>query len=330
MGEAADLSVTSAARDLPRHLPVLLNEVLEGLAAKSGGMYIDGTVGGGGHAAALLEASAPDGCLLGFDRDPHAVARAQARLQAFGSRVRIIHTAYTALEAVAQVEGFLSVDGVLLDLGFSSYQVDDPERGFAFRHEGPLDMRFDPTTSEPTAAELVNELPESELAALLWRYGEEPRSRVIARAIVAARPVHSTQHLAQVIFAAVGRGSSRSVHGERRPATHPATRTFQALRIVVNGELEALEAVLPQTLTVLRPGGRLAVITFHSLEDRMVKRFFQQAVHPCICPPAAPICTCGRQPTLRLITRKPLTPGADELAANPRSRSAKLRIAERL
>ncbi|MBN1920405.1 MAG: 16S rRNA (cytosine(1402)-N(4))-methyltransferase RsmH [Anaerolineae bacterium] len=317
MGEAADLSVISAAR----HLPVLLNEVLEGLAVRSGGMYIDGTVGGGGHAAALLEASAPDGCLLGFDRDPHAVARAQARLQAFGSRARIIHTAYTALEAFARTEGFLSVDGVLLDLGFSSYQIDDPQRGFAFRHEGPLDMRFDPTTSEPTAAELVNGLPESELAALLWRYGEEPRNRVIARAIVAARPVYSTQHLAQIIVAAAGRGASRSLH--------PATRTFQALRIAVNGELEALEAVLPQALTVLRPGGRLAVITFHSLEDRMVKRFFQQAAHPCICPPEAPVCTCGRQPTLRLITRKPLAPGADELAANPRSRSAKLRIAER-
>lgn len=319
MGETADLSLTSSAA---RHLPVLLDEVLVGLAVRSGGMYIDGTVGGGGHAAALLEASAPDGRLLGFDRDPQAVARAQERLQPFGSRVRIIHTAYTALEAVARIEGFLSVDGVLLDLGFSSYQVDDPQRGFAFRHEGPLDMRFDPTGSEPTAADLVNELPESELAALLWRYGEEPRNRAIARAIVAARPVHSTQQLAQIIVAAVGRGQSRSLH--------PATRSFQALRIAVNGELEGLEVVLPQTLSVLRPGGRLAVITFHSLEDRIVKRFFQQAARPCICPPAAPVCTCGRQPMLRLITRKPLVPGAHELAANPRSRSAKLRIAERL
>ncbi|OQA17164.1 MAG: Ribosomal RNA small subunit methyltransferase H [Chloroflexi bacterium ADurb.Bin360] len=319
MGETADLSLTSSAA---RHLPVLLDEVLVGLAVRSGGMYIDGTVGGGGHAAALLEASAPDGRLLGFDRDPQAVARAQERLQPFGSRVRIIHTAYTALEAVARIEGFLSVDGVLLDLGFSSYQVDDPQRGLAFRHEGPLDMRFDPTGSEPTAADLVNELPESELAALLWRYGEEPRNRAIARAIVAARPVHSTQQLAQIIVAAVGRGQSRSLH--------PATRSFQALRIAVNGELEGLEVVLPQTLSVLRPGGRLAVITFHSLEDRIVKRFFQQAARPCICPPAAPVCICGRQPMLRLITRKPLVPGAHELAANPRSRSAKLRIAERL
>ena len=318
MGEAADLSLTSAGQ----HLPVLLAEVLTGLAVTSGGTYIDGTVGGGGHAAALLEASAPDGRLLGLDRDPQAVARAQARLQPFGSRVRLIHASYAALEITAHREGFFPADGVLLDLGFSSYQVDDPQRGFAFRHEGPLDMRFDPTAGEPTAGELVNGLPESELAALLWRYGEEPRSRAIARAIVAARPIHSTAQLAGVIVAATGRTGTRSLH--------PATRSFQALRIAVNGELEALETALPQAVNVLRAGGRLAVITFHSLEDRSVKRFFQQGVHPCTCPPEAPVCTCGRQPTLRLITRKPLTPGAAELAANPRSRSAKLRVVEKI
>ncbi|HPD40379.1 MAG TPA: 16S rRNA (cytosine(1402)-N(4))-methyltransferase RsmH [Anaerolineae bacterium] len=318
MGEAADLSLTSAGQ----HLPVLLAEVLTGLAVTSGGTYIDGTVGGGGHAAALLEASAPDGRLLGLDRDPQAVARAQARLQPFGSRVRLIHASYAALEITAHREGFFPADGVLLDLGFSSYQVDDPQRGFAFRHEGPLDMRFDPTAGGPTAAELVNDLPESELAALLWRYGEEPRSRAIARAIVAARPIHSTAQLAGVIVAATGRTGTRSLH--------PATRSFQALRIAVNGELEALETALPQAVNVLRAGGRLAVITFHSLEDRSVKRFFQQGVHPCTCPPEAPVCTCGRQPTLRLITRKPLTPGAAELAANPRSRSAKLRVVEKI
>lgn len=318
MGESADLSLTTTEQ----HLPVLLAEVLAGLAVTSGGTYIDGTVGGGGHAAALLEASAPDGRLLGLDRDPQAVTRAQARLQPFGSRARLIHESYAALEATAHREGFSPADGVLLDLGFSSYQVDDPQRGFAFRHEGPLDMRFDPTAGGPTAAELVNDLPESELAALLWRYGEEPRSRAIARAIVAARPIHSTAQLAGVIVAATGRTISRSLH--------PATRSFQALRIAVNGELEALETALPQAVNVLRAGGRLAVITFHSLEDRSVKRFFQQGVHPCTCPPEAPVCTCGRQPTLRLITRKPLTPGAAELAANPRSRSAKLRVVEKI
>ncbi|HOC21305.1 MAG: 16S rRNA (cytosine(1402)-N(4))-methyltransferase RsmH [Chloroflexi bacterium] len=318
MGESADLSLVSAGQ----HLSVLLAEVLTGLAVTSGGTYIDGTVGGGGHAAALLEASAPDGRLLGLDRDPQAVTRAQARLQPFGLRVRLIHESYAALEATAHREGFFPADGVLLDLGFSSYQIDDPQRGFAFRHEGPLDMRFDPTAGGLTAAELVNDLPESELAALLWRYGEEPRSRAIARAIVAARPIHSTAQLAGVIVAATGRTGSRSLH--------PATRSFQALRIAVNGELEALETALPQAVNVLRAGGRLAVITFHSLEDRIVKRFFQQGVHPCICPPEAPVCTCGRQPTLRLITRKPLTPGAAELAANPRSRSAKLRVVEKI
>lgn len=318
MGEAADLSSTPVAP----HLPVLLHEVLDGLAVTAGGTYIDGTVGGGGHAAAILEASAPDGRLLGFDRDPQAAMRAQGRLQDFGARAHLVHAAYTVLETVARSAGFFPADGVLFDLGFSSYQVDDPQRGFAFRRDGPLDMRFDPTSAGATAAELVNDLPESDLAALLWRYGEEPRSRTIARAIAAARPIRGTAHLADVIVAAVGRGSSRTLH--------PATRSFQALRIVVNEELDLLEAVLPQAVAVLRPGGRLAVITFHSLEDRVVKRFFQRAARNCTCPPAAPICTCGQRPTLRLVARKPLTPGAAELAANPRSRSAKLRIAERV
>ena len=318
MGEVADLSDAPAGQ----HLPVLLREVLDGLAVTAGGLYIDGTLGGGGHAAAILEASAPDGRLLGFDRDPQAVLRAQERLQAFGARAHLVHAPYTLLEAVVLREAFFPVDGVLFDLGFSSYQVDDPQRGFAFRQEGPLDMRFDPTAPGPTAAELVNALPEGELATLLWRYGEEPRSRAIARAITAARPLRSTRQLADVIVAAVGRGASRGLH--------PATRTFQALRIAVNDELALLAATFPQAVKVLRPGGRLAVISFHSLEDRVVKRFLQQAARGCTCAPEAPVCTCGQAPTLRLVTRKPVTPGAAELAANPRSRSAKLRIAERI
>lgn len=318
MGEFADLSASSAAQ----HLPVLLREVLSGLAVTPGGTYIDSTLGGGGHAAAILEASAPHGRLLGFDRDPQAVLRARDRLLTFGARVQLVHAAYTQLEDVARAVGFVPADGVLFDLGFSSYQVDDPQRGFAFRHDGPLDMRFDPTEPGPTAADLVNTLSESALAMLLWRYGEEPRSRVIASAIVAARPIRSTKHLAEVIVGALGRGASRGLH--------PATRTFQALRIAVNRELELLAATLPQAVNVLRSGGRLAVISFHSLEDRVVKRFFQQATRGCTCPPEVPLCTCGQQPTLRLVTRKPITPGAEELAANPRSRSAKLRIAERI
>ncbi len=317
MGEPANLAAASAAR----HISVLLRETLAGLAVAPDGIYIDGTVGAGGHAAAILEQAAPHGRLLGLDRDPMAAACAAARLKAFGERARVIHASYIGLEHIARAEGFIPVDGVLFDLGFSSLQVDDPERGFAFRLDGPLDMRFDPASDDLTAAELVNQWPESELGAVLREYGEEPHSRSIARAIVAARPIHSTGQLAAVIAAAVG---------GRREKLHPATRTFQALRIAVNRELEAVAAGLPQALTVLRPGGRLAVITFHSLEDRIVKRFFQQEARGCICPPEAPVCVCGRVPSVRLVTRKPITATAEEIIANPRSRSAKLRVVERL
>jgi 16S rRNA (cytosine1402-N4)-methyltransferase len=301
---------------------VLLEEVLAGLDVRSGGLYVDGTVGGGGHAAAILEASAPTGRLLALDRDPAAVARAQSRLTPFGERVTVVHASYERMEALARERGFVPADGVLLDLGFSSFQVDDPERGFAFRFEGPLDMRYDPTGGGLTAAQLVNELPESELADLIWRYGEEPRSRRIAGAIVAARPLHTTRELAEVIHAEVGR--------RRDEALHPATRTFQALRIAVNRELEVLEAALPQAVSILRPGGRLAVIAFHSLEDRIVKHYLKEEARGCICPPESPICTCGHEPSVRRVTRKPVTPSEAEIAANPRSRSAKLRIAERM
>ncbi|RLC85807.1 MAG: 16S rRNA (cytosine(1402)-N(4))-methyltransferase [Chloroflexi bacterium] len=312
MGEATDLG----------HTPVLLREALEGLAVRPGGVYIDGTLGAGGHAEAILAASAPDGRLLGLDRDPQAVTRATARLEPYGERAVLLHASYVELGMLARERGFFPVEGVLFDLGFSSLQIAAAERGFAFRLAGPLDMRFDPTAAGPTAADLVNTLPEAELANLLWRYGEEPRSRRIARAIVAARPLESTGELAEIVAAAVGHSRGRRIH--------PATRVFQALRIAVNRELESLEAVLPQAVEVLRPGGRLAVITFHSLEDRIVKRFFKQEARGCICPPEAPICTCGHQPALRLVNRKPLRPSAEELAANPRSRSAKLRVAEKL
>ncbi len=282
---------------------------------------MDATVGGAGHALAILEASAPTGRLLGLDRDPEAVARARARLAPFGTRVNVVHASYARLEEVVREAGFYPVDGLLFDLGFSSWQIGDPARGFSFRRDGPLDMRFDPTDEDaPTAAQLVNTLTEEELTALLRHYGEEPRARQIARAIVAARPLRTTGQLAQVVAGCVG---------QRHRHIHPATRTFQALRIAVNRELELLEAALPQAITLLRPGGRLAVITFHSLEDRIVKRFFKQEARGCICPPDAPICTCGRTPTLRIITRKPITPSTAEREANPRSRSAKLRIAER-
>jgi 16S rRNA (cytosine1402-N4)-methyltransferase len=304
------------------HIPVLLTEVLEGLQIHSGGVYIDGTVGGGGHAVAILERIAPDGRLLGLDRDPQAVARAKKRLADFHESVQIIHAPYTRLEALARQHGFVPADGVLLDLGFSTLQIDDPARGFAFRFDGPLDMRYNPSGDAPTAADLVNTLPEVELADLLWRYGEERHSRRIARAIGRSRPLETTQQLAEVILAEVGRGPDDRIH--------PATRTFQALRIAVNHELEMLEAVLPQAVSVLRPGGRLAVIAFHSLEDRIVKHFFKREEQDCICPPELPVCRCDHEATLRVLTRKPLRPSDEEVSENPRSRSARLRVIEKL
>jgi len=322
MGELADLTPQATDAGAGIHIPVLVAEVLAGLAIKPGGHYLDATVGGGGHAAAILEASGPAGRLLGLDRDPEAAARAAMYLKPFGDRAQIVPTSYVNITTALHRAGFPSPDGILFDLGFSSWQVDDPTRGFAFRTDGPLDMRFDPTGDDPPASVLVNQLAEAELTDLLRRYGEEPRSRRIAQAIVAARPIRGTKHLAEVIVAAVGRA--------RREKRHPATRTFQALRIAVNHELEGIAETLPQAVAALRPGGRLAVITFHSLEDRIVKHFLKQEERGCICPPQAPVCTCGHAPTLQRMTRKPVIPSAEEIAANPRSRSAKLRVAEKL
>ncbi len=306
---------------ITEHIPVLLQETIDGLNVHPGGRYLDATVGGGGHAQAILNASSPDGLLLGLDRDPEAAARAAERLAAFGSRVQIRPLSFIHLKDAVAASGWQHLDGVLFDLGYSSWQIDDPQRGFSFRFDAPLDMRFNPAEDETSsAADLVNELPAAELAALIRRYGEEPHSRRIAQAIVAARPINTTGRLAEVIAATV----------KRRGPLHPATRTFQALRIAVNQELATLEAALPQAVQILRPGGRLAVITFHSLEDRIVKQFFKREQRDCICPPEAPICTCGHRATLRLINRKPIVPTPEEIAANPRSRSAKLRIAERL
>ncbi len=335
MGELADLTTRepdadagsqsethAGLRKRSGHVPILVAEVLDGLAVKPGGYYLDATAGGGGHATAILEAAAPAGRLLGLDRDPEAAARAAMHLKPFGDRAQVVPMSYVHLTTALHRAGFPPLDGILFDLGFSSWQVDDPTRGFAFRADGPLDMRFDPTGDDLPASVLVNQLAETELVELLRRYGEEPRSRRIAQAIVAARPIRSTGHLAEVIETAVGR-----TRGER---LHPATRTFQALRIAVNHELEGLAEALPQAVAALRPGGRLAVITFHSLEDRIVKQFLKQEERGCICPPKAPVCTCGHAPTLQNITRKPIVPSAEEIAANPRSRSAKLRVAERI
>jgi 16S rRNA (cytosine1402-N4)-methyltransferase len=302
------------------HVPVLFQAVLGGLQIRPGGRYIDATIGSGGHAAGVLAASSPDGRLLGLDRDPAAVEMAGARLVPFGGRVVLVHSSFSRLTEVAHAHQFTPVDGVLFDLGFSSLQLADPQRGFAFTTDGPLDMRFDPGSGEPTAADLVNGLSAEELAALLIRYGEEKHARRIAEAIVAARPLYTTAELAAVVERVV----------KQRERIHPATRTFQALRIAVNDELAALEATLPQAVEVLAPGGRLAVISFHSLEDRVVKRFLRQESRDCICPPEAPVCTCGHRATLRLVSRKPIRPTAEEVADNPRARSARLRVAERI
>jgi 16S rRNA (cytosine1402-N4)-methyltransferase len=301
------------------HIPVLYDLVLAGLEIRPGGEYVDATVGAAGHAAGILRASAPDGRLLGLDADPEAADFARQELAPFGERAVVHNANFAHLGQVAASFGFGQVDGVLMDLGFSSRQMADAQRGFSFSTDGPLDMRMDPRRG-PSAADLVNGLAEAKLADLLWRYGEERHSRRIARAIVAARPLTSTGQLANLVARQIG----------RREKIHPATRTFQALRIAVNDEIDILEQALPQARDLLRPGGRLAVISFHSLEDRLVKQFYQQEARDCICPPKVPICTCQHRATLRTITRKPLRPDEEEVARNPRSRSARLRIAERL
>jgi 16S rRNA (cytosine1402-N4)-methyltransferase len=301
------------------HIPVLYKEVLAGLQPRPGGRYIDATLGAAGHAAGILAASAPDGRLLGLDADPEAVTFAGQHLRPFGERVILQVANFRQIKTVALALGFGQVDGILMDLGLSSRQLSDPERGFSFSRDGPLDMRMDPSQGR-SAADLVNHLPQAELADLLWRYGEERHSRRIARAIVAARPVTTTKELADLVEHTV----------RRREKIHPATRTFQALRIAVNDELEALSQALVQARDLLRPQGRLAIIAFHSLEDRLVKRFYQQESRDCLCPPEILICVCQHRATLRVLTSKPVRPTAEEVARNPRSRSARLRIAERL
>lgn len=304
------------------HIPVLVREVLATLNPQPGQWFIDGTVGAGGHARAILEATAPDGRLLGLDADPDALEVARRNLEAYGDRVCLVHANFVDLAKEAHRHGFSQVHGVLLDLGVSSLQLELPERGFSFQVEGPLDMRYDPRLTV-TAYTLLHELSEEELAELLYRFGEERRSRVIARAIKQAWPITTTTQLAEVVTRAVG--------GRRGARLHPATRTFQALRIAVNHELDALVRALPAAVDLLAPGGRLAVISFHSLEDRIVKRFFAQEAKDCICSsiPYPAHCTCGHRATLRLVTPKPITASSEEVKMNPRARSAKLRVAER-
>jgi 16S rRNA (cytosine1402-N4)-methyltransferase len=310
-----------------QHVPVMPDEVVAMLATRSGSRTIDATLGGGGHAERILSASDPDGRLLGFDADGAAIASVRARLgERFADRLVLEQANFRELGTRAPAAGFTVVDGCLFDLGLSSDQLADAERGFSFRTTGRLDMRFDTTRGVP-AADLLASLDVNELTALLRRYGEEPFAGRISRAIVEARrtaPIETADELAVL----VERVTPHRAPGRRR--VHPATRVFQALRIAVNEELDALQAGLAAAVDLLGPGGRLVVLSYHSLEDRIVKRFFQAERRGCTCPPEAPVCVCGRQPRLRLVTPKGLVPEEAEVMANPRARSARLRAAERL
>ncbi len=302
------------------HVSVLYNEIILALRPESPGRYIDATVGAGGHSWGILEASAPNGELLGFDLDPQALEIAHQRLELYSGRFTLVQASYvTLLEEMKQI-GWENAQGILLDLGVSSMEFDTAERGFSFMHDGPLDMRFSPEAAL-NAEVIVNTFSETDIAEILWRYGEEQQSRRIARSILQARPISSTMQLADVILKA---------YQGKRGRLHPATRTFQALRIAVNGELDSLETVLPQAVKALAPGGRLAVISFHSLEDRLVKQYFKQESQDCICPPGQPVCTCHHRAAVQLITRHPIIPAEAEAQTNPRARSAKLRVIEKL
>ena len=308
------------------HMPVMPDEVLGTLAPRPGSLQIDATVGGGGHTERILEAASPDGRVLGLDADGAAIDRVRLRLAEFGDRLVLRRANFRELSTVAPEAGFGAVDGMLFDLGLSSFQLADRGRGFGFRAGGPLDMRFDTTRGVP-ASELLATLDAGELAALFRRYAEEPSAWKIAKAIVASRaiaPIRTAEELAELIE----RISPPNPRQRRR--IHPATRTFQALRIAVNEELDALGDGLAAAVDLLRPGGRLVVLSYHSLEDRIVKRFLNAERRGCICPPEAPVCICGRSPRMRLVTRPSLTPTDVEIDANPRARSARLRAAERL
>ena len=307
-------------KPLTTHIPVLVKEAVEALAVRPGGRYIDCTLGGGGHAAAILEQSSPGGKLLGIDADPEAIEIARTRLEDYSNSVLLINENFANLQAICIKYDFFPVHGILFDLGLSSLQLDSNERGFSFQSDGPLDMRLSPS-QEVTAADIINTYTEAELAQLIRTYGEEGRSRRIARQIVKERPLETTLQLARTI--------ERAVRG-RRGKIHPATKTFQALRIAVNRELDHLEAALKQAIDLLGFEGRLVVISYHSLEDRIVKQFMKQESTGCICPPGTPTCVCGHKPSLNLVNKRVITPSPAEVKSNPRSRSAKLRAAGRI
>jgi 16S rRNA (cytosine1402-N4)-methyltransferase len=301
------------------HIPVLLKETVEALAIQPGGRYIDCTAGGGGHAEAILEYSAPGGQLLGIEADPKAALKVSERLARFDSAVFIENDNFVNLEEISRRHDFAPVSGILFDLGLSSLQLSTEGRGFSFKHGAPLDMRFNP--GQPlSAADIVNNYSELDLANIIFNYGEESRSRQIARQIVRSRPINTTDELARLV--------ERVIPTQGR--IHPATKTFQALRIAVNHELENLESALQQAVNLLGYEGRLVVISYHSLEDRIVKNFMRQEAADCVCPPGLPQCVCRHQPRLHLVHKRVITPSLAEIHSNPRSRSAKLRVAEKI
>jgi 16S rRNA (cytosine1402-N4)-methyltransferase len=305
-----------------RHVPVLLEEVLEGLAIRQGGVYLDGTIGWGGHTSRILQMY-EDTRVIGLDHDAGALEAVSRKLANFGDRVLLFHSDFRQLDKVLDEAGFGLVDGALMDLGVSSMQLEDSDRGFSFAQDGPLDMRMNPD-SGVAASEIVNTWAQTDLANLIYRYGEEKRSRAIAAAIVRTReasPIENTLQLADLISSVPGMGRVRNIH--------PATRTFQALRIEVNDELDAVRQVIPVGVERLTPGGRLAIISFHSLEDRIVKRSFRELESPCRCPKEFPECRCGKVSAGKVLTRRPVVPSEEEIMVNPRSRSAKLRVFEK-
>ena len=301
------------------HRPVLYQQTIEYLAPKSPGLYLDCTAGAGGHSEGILQASSPNGLLLALDLDPLAISLTQSRLASFGERANVVQASYLEAAGILQRMGWNALDGILMDLGVSSMQLDQQTRGFSFRYDAPLDMRFDPNKG-PSAADLLNSLSEKDLADLIWKYGEERFSRRIARKIVENRPLRTTFQLAELV---------RSASGASKGKIDPATRTFQAIRIAVNDELNAIEKAIPSLIALLKPKGRLAVISFHSLEDRLVKQAFRQESIDCLCPPEQLLCTCGHQASVKILTNKPVTASEDEIAGNPRARSAKLRVLEK-
>ncbi len=308
-----------------RHVPVMVKEVIDYLNCSSGKAYVDGTLGGGGHAQAILDAIGAEGCLVGIDRDPDAIAYAGESFHRYKPNVQIFHDNYTNLPQILSRLHIAGVDGILLDLGLSLYQLEGSGRGFSFMREEPLDMRMNPEQGR-TAEAIVNRLSEKELADIIGRYGEESWAFRIAKSIVAARrqqAIRSSLQLAEVVKKAI---PAR----HRKWRIHPATRTFQAIRIAVNQELEALERFLDEAVNFLNPGGRLCILSFHSLEDRIVKERFKALARGCNCPPHFPMCVCGKTPQVSILTKKPVRPGQAEVQANPMARSARLRAAERL